>query len=164
MAAALPTPSRRAAWIRGGLIALAVPNTINGAWLLLGPASFYRDFPGFGRAWVASFPPYNDHLLTDFGGGLLGLAAVLWIAAVVLSRPLVRTALAAVIVQGVAHFAWHLSHTGALPLADELANSLALAFGPGLALILLVLTRSLEPAEHATVNPAGSSPERRAEA
>jgi hypothetical protein len=43
-------------WLRIGLIALAVPDSVVAGWLLLAPRTFYRNFPGFGHHWVSPRP------------------------------------------------------------------------------------------------------------
>ena len=45
------------------------------------PRSFYDDFPGAGRTWVAVDGPYNEHLVRDVGGLNLALAFVAVLAA-----------------------------------------------------------------------------------
>ncbi len=47
-----------------------------GAWAALAPRSFYDDFPGGGRHWVAVDGPFNEHLVRDVGTLNLALAAV----------------------------------------------------------------------------------------
>lgn len=55
---------------------LAIVSGINlagpGAWAFLAPASFYR---------FATYPPYSKHFIHDIGAFLIGLGAVLVIAA-----------------------------------------------------------------------------------
>lgn len=81
------------------MVALALSNSFVGAWLLFFPGSFYRDFPGFGDHWVAALPPYNERLLTDYGGALLAIAVLLWLAARFLEQRLVQAALIVLLVQ-----------------------------------------------------------------
>jgi hypothetical protein len=57
-----------------------------GLWAQFAPRSFYDNYPGLGRAWVAVDGPYNEHLVRDVGGLNLGLAAVLIMALVTLSQ------------------------------------------------------------------------------
>ncbi len=58
-----PTPTRTAALALGMLAVTA------GAWALVAPRSFYDV--------VATYPPYNEHLLHDLGAFQLGIAAAL---------------------------------------------------------------------------------------
>ena len=126
--------------LRAGLILLAASNTVVGAWLLFFPGSFFSDFPGLGMHWVAALPPYNEHLLTDYGAALLGIAAALWLAARLLERRLVQGALIAQLVQGTPHFVYHLTRFDALPTAESIASQLTLAVPVALPLLLLWLT------------------------
>ncbi len=68
-----------------------------GLWALLAPESFY--------ATVASYPPYNRHLLHDLGALQLGLGAAL--AAALLVRDALLAALIGNAAGAVAHFASH---------------------------------------------------------
>ena len=63
--------------IRAALAALAVVGLSSGLWAEFSPRSFYDEFPGGGRAWVAANGPYNEHLVRDFGaliGDAVGFA------------------------------------------------------------------------------------------
>jgi hypothetical protein len=89
--------------LRVGLGVLAAIYALTGGWALIFPGSFYRDFPGLGMHWVAAAPPFNEHLLTDFGGALLGIAVALALAALIGERRLAQVVLLAVLVQAVSH-------------------------------------------------------------
>ena len=91
------------AWLRTGLIILALYHFILGVWGQFLPRSFYDSFPTAGHAWVALLPPYNEHLLRDFGGLNLALVIILGTAAAVAERRLTFTALAAAVVFEVPH-------------------------------------------------------------
>ena len=140
--------------LRVGLGVLAAGYTVIGGWALVAPTSFFTDFPAPGLGWVAGLPPYSQHLLTDFGAALLGLACVLWLAAVVAERRLAQVALVGLLVQAVPHLGFHLVHPGALPAAQVVASRMALVVPVVLALALLWLstrrgveaTRSARPA------------------
>lgn len=60
---------------------VALPQFVTGLWAVIAPASWYRDFPGVGPHLVSAIPPYNDHLATDAGAGLLATALALLLAA-----------------------------------------------------------------------------------
>ena len=49
------------------LALLAITSVQLGLWATFAPRSFYEDFPGGGRNWVAVDGPYNEHLVRDFG-------------------------------------------------------------------------------------------------
>jgi hypothetical protein len=132
------------------LIISGVVEAAPGLWALLAPISFYEDFPGFRRGWVSIDGPFNEHLLRDFGGLNLALAAPLFGAA------LIGTTLAAC-VTGVAmplftgpHFAYHLGHLQQFEPLDRvlILASTGLGGGAGLALLLIpgsILTRPVTP-------------------
>jgi len=72
--------------VRLCLLLLALTPLFVGAGALFLPHTFYGDFPPGSRHWVDRLGPYNEHLLTDFGGALLGQAALLLLAAWWLDR------------------------------------------------------------------------------
>ena len=69
----------------------------SGLWAMLAPDSFY--------AVVATYPPYNRHLIHDLGAFLLGLGATLGLA-LALSDALLA-ALSGNAIAGAAHFVSH---------------------------------------------------------
>ena len=74
-------------------------------WQLVFPRHFYDTFPT-----VALVPPFNEHLMRDFGAAGLGIAVVL---AAAVAWPIVRLtliALAAYLVYAVPHLLFHVSH------------------------------------------------------
>lgn len=138
--------------LRIGLGVLAAIDAWVGGWALFFPASFYADFPGMGMHWVTATPPYNQHFLTDFGAALLGIAAVLCLAAVITERRVVQLALLAALVQAVPHLIFHLSHPESLRGVGgpPALSTSALALPVVLALALLWLTRRPERATAAS--------------
>ncbi|MBA2326263.1 MAG: hypothetical protein H0V95_06415 [Actinobacteria bacterium] len=121
------------------LVLLALGNVQVGIWATFAPRSFYDDFPGGDRSWVALDGPYNEHLVRDFGAtnlaiGVLTIAALLW-----LTRVLVVTAGLAWIVYGVPHLVYHLRHLDVYDTGDQVANVVVLSLAPlaGLAIVLL---------------------------
>ena len=127
--------------VRAGLLLLAVPNLAIGAWALLRPHSFYADFPGVGRHWVAALGPYNEHLVTDFGGLSLGLSVLVGLAAVVLERTVVLVALAAWLTAAVPHLAYHVTTVDAFSTGDDVAQLAGLTLYVVVPLALLALVR-----------------------
>lgn len=121
-----------ATWTRIALGYLAVVSLQIGAWAQFAPRSFYDDFPGLGRTWVSVDGPYNEHLVRDVGGLYLALAVLVIAAMITLSRGLIITASAAVLVSGVPHLVYHLVRRDGLSPGD-LAASLA-----GLAAIAVI--------------------------
>jgi hypothetical protein len=119
-------------WVRVALGYHIVVAAQIGLWALLAPGSFYDNFPGFGRSWVAIDGPFNEHLIRDVGALNLALAVLYCAAWIELSRSLVRVAGAAALVWGVPHALYHLFNTDGLNAAD-LALSLS-----GLILLVVV--------------------------
>lgn len=119
-------------WTRIALAYLALVSLDIGVWAQLAPRSFYDHFPGLGRAWVSVNGPYNEHLVRDVGGLNLGLAAVLIVAFITLSRPTIVAASVASLLYGIPHLVYHIANT------DGLANSdIAISLG-GLALFAVL--------------------------
>ncbi|MFC7816437.1 MULTISPECIES: hypothetical protein [unclassified Streptomyces] len=100
------------AWLRAGLGLLAGGQVVLGLWIVLLPELFWK-WP-----WVSHLPPYNEHLLRDFGGASLALAVVLCAAVAAMERRLVLTALVAYLVSAVAHLLYHARHLEPLSAAS----------------------------------------------
>ncbi|CAL9391505.1 hypothetical protein [Streptomyces sp. enrichment culture] len=100
------------AWLRAGLGLLAGGQVVLGLWIVLLPELFWK------WQWVSHLPPYNEHLLQDFGGGSLALAVVLCAAVATMERRLVLTALVAYLVSAVAHLLFHARHLEPLSAAS----------------------------------------------
>ena len=148
--------------MRAGLALLALPSAVIAAWSLAAPHSFYNDFPGRGRHWVSALPPYNEHLLRDFGAASLAIAVFLIGAAIVLERRLVQVALIAFLAYSVPHLAYHLTTTEHYSTGDNLGSLGGFVVTIGLAIALLALTREAREPTPASAAPAayGSSPSR----
>ena len=132
--------------LRCGLILLAAAQSGAGLWLGLFPAAFYRTVPTVDR-----YPPFNEHILRDFGGASFALGVVLTAAAVFLERRLVQVALTACLVFAVPHCLFHLTHQGHLPLGEAVLQSVGLTAAALLPVPLLLLAR------HATAAPIGAA-------
>ncbi len=128
--------------LRIGLLYEAGALALVGFWAAFAPRSFYADFPGAGRHWISPDGPYNQHLVRDVGELSLALLVVMVAALVTLSIPLVRTALVAVIVNGVLHVVYHARHLDPFSSSDGVAVIGSLVLAPIVAVGLLVLTRS----------------------
>ena len=118
------TPLRKIA-----LVVIAGGALLVGVWAQLFPRSFYDDFPGAGRVWVAVDGPYNEHLVRDVGGLQLALALVAIVALVSGSVLVARVAGGAALVYGVPHLVYHAVHLDAFDTGDKVAlvGSLGLA-------------------------------------
>jgi K+-sensing histidine kinase KdpD len=126
------------------LVLVALPV---GLWATLAPRSFYDDFPGAGRVWVAVDGPYNEHLVRDVGSLNLALAAVTVVALATLARPAVLAAAAAWILYSLPHLVYHLRHLDVYDTTDTVLTVVALS----LALVLpaVVLVAELRRRAHA---------------
>ena len=126
--------------VRVLLVLMAVSSGFIGVWALLAPQSFYDDFPGAGRHWVSADGPYNEHLVRDVGGLNLALTIVAVVAAIVLSRVIVRTAAVATLAFAIPHLAYHSAHTDLYETSDAFASIFSLGVGAVIPVVVLVLT------------------------
>src|SRR3982751_1263668 len=106
--------------LRVGLMLLALPAVVIGLWTLVAPHDFYANFPGAGRHWVSALPPFNEHLLRDFGAANLTIAVVLLGAALFMERRLVQVAVVAFLLGALPHFIYHLTTTDSLSTSDNI--------------------------------------------
>ncbi|MGH9191546.1 MAG: hypothetical protein ACRDZ0_03615 [Acidimicrobiales bacterium] len=135
--------ARRA--VRIALALLFVQGLVVGAWAAAWPRSFYDDFPGGGRAWVAADGPYNEHLVRDFGDLNLALAVVTLVALIASSRVVALAAALGWIVYQAPHLVYHLRHLDLYDTGDKVANVTALVFGLVLPIVVLLGARKLRP-------------------
>lgn len=143
--------------MRLGLIVLGVPALLIGVWAAFAPRSFYDDFPGLGRTWVAPDGPYNEHLVRDVGELNLALVVVTAVAAFTLVPMLVRAVLAGWIVYSVPHLVYHLRNMSPFSTDDQVSIGASLALVPILAAVLLVIDLRAPRAVSADTRPAGST-------
>lgn len=115
------TIERHRTAIRIGLVYIAAAMGVVALWILLAPRSFYDDFPG-PENWVSALPPYNEHLLRDFGAAGLGLATLAGLAAWWLDRRLVQATAIVLLVGNLPHAIYHATQTDALTLAGNLGT------------------------------------------
>ncbi len=111
------------------LVVIAAASAVVGVWAQGFPRSFYDDFPGAGRVWVAVDGPFNEHLVRDVGGLNLGLAFVAILALVTGSVIAARAAGGAALLYGVPHLAYHAANLDGYDSTDKVAmlGSLAMA-------------------------------------
>ena len=134
--------------VRIALGLLVVQGLVVGAWAAAGPRSFYDDFPGGGRAWVAADGPYNEHLVRDFGDLNLALGVVTLVALLTMSRAVVLAAALGWVVYQAPHLVYHLRHLDVYDTSDKVANIIALVLALALPVAVLAGVRRLgtEPA------------------
>jgi hypothetical protein len=110
---------RHRGMIRFGLIYMAVAVGLVATWILVAPRNFYDEFPGGSAHWVSALPPYNEHLIRDFGSAGLGLAVLAGLAAVWMERRVVQAAAIALFVGSVPHAIYHATTTESYSTADN---------------------------------------------
>jgi hypothetical protein len=135
--------ARRA--VRLALALLLVQGLIVGAWAAAWPRSFYDDFPGGGRSWVAADGPYNEHLVRDFGDLNLALAVVTLVALVAFTRVIALATALGWIVYQAPHLVYHLRHLDLYDTSDKVANVASLVLALALPIVVLVGARRLRP-------------------
>ena len=136
--------------IRALLIYEAVTIGVVSAWILIAPRGFYDDFPVGSSAWVSALPPFNEHLIRDFGGAGLGLAVLAALAALWMERRLVQAAAIAIFAGSLPHTIYHFTTTESYSTGDNVASLGGLVIQTLIPLAVLYMTR--EPA------PAGARP------
>jgi hypothetical protein len=128
-------------WTRIALGYLSLLSLEIGLWAQFAPRSFYDHFPGLGRTWIKVDGPYNEHLVRDVGGLNLGLAAVLIIAMITLSRTTIIAASAASLLYGVPHLVYHIANTDDLETSDVATSIGGLVLFAVLPIALIVVAR-----------------------
>jgi hypothetical protein len=114
---------------------------IIGAWATSGPLSFYQDgpVPGADTGWVALLPPYNEHLVRDYGTMSLALAVVLGYAAVELTPQVVRMSMVALLVFAVPHTIFHMFHLEHFSRSAAITQSVSLIATVVIPLVVIVM-------------------------
>ena len=107
--------------IRVLLVIVAVGNAVVGLWAALAPHSFFDDFPGAGRHWVAVDGPFNEHLVRDVGVLNLALAAIAVAALVRPARYLIQVLAGAELVYTLPHLLYHAVHLDLFDTSDKVA-------------------------------------------
>lgn len=130
---------RHATIIRFGLIYLALIIGLVAALILISPRDFYDNFPTGPSAWVSALPPYNEHLLRDFGSAGLGLAVLAGLAAYWMDRRLVQAAAIALFVGSLPHAIYHGTTFESYSTADNVVSFGGLLLQSLLPLALLYL-------------------------
>lgn len=122
---------------------LALVSLQLGLWALLAPQSFFDDFPGLGRSWVATDGPYNEHLVRDVGALNLALAVLVLFAAIKATRELVLVAGLASLAWGVPHLIYHIVNSDKLSAGDNVFSLGGLAAFALLAGLLVYTAKNL---------------------
>lgn len=111
-----------------------MPQLVTGGWAVVAPHHWFDHFPGLGPLLVAAEPPYNAHLASDAGAGLLTAGLAVLVAALLGRRLLLIFALGMYATGVVPHVLYHalnpapgLSDTGNIVSVLTLAGGLAAA-------------------------------------
>lgn len=131
---------------RIGLLVLGAGQGLTALLALFAPRTFFDDFPVSGADWVSALPPFNEHLVRDYGASFLALSVLALAAAWIGERRLVAVALAVWLVSAVPHLVFHLAHSDMPDGLSGLASLATLAFNALLPLVLLYLVRKEDPA------------------
>lgn len=137
---------RQRLMVRIGLGYFALSTGYLAVWILLAPRGFYDAFPTGPAEWVSALPPFNEHLLRDFGAGAAGLTVLAVLAAMWMERRLVQATALAFLVYSLPHLAYHLTTTERYSTADNLQSVIGLALPIAVSLYLLMATRRPAPA------------------
>ncbi|WP_329056523.1 hypothetical protein OG738_02390 [Amycolatopsis sp. NBC_01488] len=121
------------------LVVFGLVEAMVGIWPLVSPSGFYQDFPGFRTSWVAMDGPFNEHLLRDFGGLNLALAALLVGVAVIGTTAVARLAGVAGLLFGLPHFLYHLGHVAHFERIDQVLIIATTALGVVVPLVVLAI-------------------------
>ncbi|MEY2452774.1 MAG: hypothetical protein QOD92_2348 [Acidimicrobiaceae bacterium] len=129
------------------LIVIAAGNALVGLWASVAPESFYDEFPGAGRHWVAVDGPFNEHLVRDVGVLNLALMAVVIAALVRPARYLLQVVAGAELIYSLPHFLYHLAHLDPYASSDKVA--LMGSLGVSVIAPILLLVRSSRASDRA---------------
>jgi hypothetical protein len=128
-------------WVRIALVALGVPNALAGAWAVFAPLNWFERFPGWDPRLVAAEPPFNAHLATDAGAGLLASGVALVAAAWLADRRAALLGIVAFAAFAVPHAAYHAFNPApGLSFAEDVQNVVVLLFSVAVAATLFVVT------------------------
>jgi hypothetical protein len=126
-------------WVRIGLVALALPNALAGLWAVVSPEGWYDTFPGWDPRLVAAEPPFNAHLATDAGAGLLASGVVLLVAAWLGDRRSTVLAVVAFLAFAAPHAAYHWTNRAPGLTSAEQAQTVALLVFTCVAAVALLI-------------------------
>ena len=121
------------------LLVLGVPNVVAGAWAVLAPVDWYEDFPGWSPRLVSALPPFNEHLVSDSGSGLLATGLLALMAAWRLRRDVTVVATLGYLAFALPHAVFHLRHPAVdLSSGANVVNTSVLWFAVLLVIVVLV--------------------------
>ncbi|MEY2432860.1 MAG: hypothetical protein QOC92_2585 [Acidimicrobiaceae bacterium] len=109
------------------ILIIGAGNALVGPWATFAPESFFDNFPGGGRHWVAVDGPFNEHLVRDVGSLNMALVAVAIAALVRPSRYLLQVLAIAELVYAVPHFVYHAANLDHFGSSDKVALMVSLS-------------------------------------
>lgn len=151
MAAAAPAiasntaAGRRLTGVRANLVLLGVGQGFAAVWALIAPRSFFDDFPIPGAHWVSALPPFNEHLVRDYGASFLAISVLAFIAAWLADLRLIRVTLVVWTIAALPHLIFHLAHSDEPAGGRGVASLVTLALNAAVPLFLLALTPKETP-------------------
>jgi hypothetical protein len=122
------------------LIVIAAGNAVVGLWASVAPRSFYDEFPGAGRHWVALDGPFNEHLVRDVGVLNLALMAMVIAALVRPARYFLQVVAGAELIYSLPHFLYHAAHLELYGTTDKVALMGSLGTSVIAPILLLVVS------------------------
>lgn len=150
-------PSYSGLVARGLAGAIGVLFVIIGCWATFAPSNWYLQFPGFGRQWAMSEPPFNSHLVTDLGGFYLAAGITALVAAAAGRRGCLFAAGLVAAIESVPHFVFHATrHHHFATTADAIVSLcfLVAQFLAGLIVVRLTWRNSKQEAWVDNTTPA----------
>lgn len=140
------------------MVLLAVPNIFAGAWAIVSPQSWFDNFPGWAPELVAAHPPYNVHLATDAGAGLLASGVIMIVALVWNRREVTILAAIGYLAFALPHFVFHVFNPAdALTTAEDINGTGALGLAVVGAAVVLMWQWRRQPALDQPTSKASST-------
>ncbi len=127
--------------VRVGLAILAFGQGSSALFALFAPKAFFDDFPVAGADWVAALPPFNEHLVRDYGASFLALSVLAAAAAWLADRRLVVVTCVVWLVSAIPHLVFHLAHADEPGGSSGVVELTTLALNALVPLLLLYLVR-----------------------
>lgn len=139
------SPDWRGVLLRAIAAVLAVNFLTIGIWATFSPASWFADFPGFGRHWATAYPPFNEHLTADIGGFYLAFGLAALVGAATGSRPFLVAIGLITAVEALPHLLFHTFDHHHVTSGDYLATLISLSTQFVVGLVLLRYVRKPRP-------------------
>ena len=118
---------------------IAIPNLMIGLWAVVAPRNWFDTFPGWAPRLVAAFPPFNEHLATDAGAGLVTVGVLAATAALLRRRDALLVAGAGILAFTGPHALYHVVRPSDLLTASEdVTNTVPLVITAVAAVAVLV--------------------------